>query len=100
MNHEIAVRLLFTLAVIFALAGLGMMIRWAFWGRSESQSRMGVRFGIEAAMLAAIWVPAYLGGVWVMAAVLAACTALARWRWTWCRRRRSRSVEEREAPNS
>ena len=54
MNHEIAVRLLFTLAVIFAMAGLGMMVRWAFWGRSDSQSRMGVRFGVEAAMLAAI----------------------------------------------
>ncbi|MEE3326560.1 MAG: phosphatidate cytidylyltransferase [Myxococcota bacterium] len=70
MNHEIAVRLLFTLAVVFAVAGVGMMVRWAFWGRSDSQSRMGVRFGIEAAMLATIWVPAYLGGVWVMAAAV------------------------------
>ena len=70
MEHEIAVRLFLTLVVIFAAAGAAMMFRWAVWGRSDSQSRMGVRFAIEAAMLAAIWIPAYLGGVWLMAAVV------------------------------
>lgn len=70
MKQEIAVRLLFSLAVIFSAAAAGLMVSWAVRGRSESQSRMGVRFGIEAAMLASILLPAYLGGAWLLGVVV------------------------------
>lgn len=70
LKDEIAVRLLLTLVILFSVAGGAMAIRWAVWGRSDSQSRMGVRFAVEAAMLAAILVPAYLGSSWLLAAAI------------------------------
>ena len=70
MKHEIVVRLLLTLAILFSAAGAAMLIRWAVWGRSDSQNRMGLRFAVEAAMLAAILVPAYLGSSWLLAAAV------------------------------
>ena len=47
MKQEIAVRLLWTLGLIFALAGTGVLGQWALRGRTASQSRMGTRFAVE-----------------------------------------------------
>ena len=75
MKQEIAVRLLWTLGVIFSLAAAGVLAQWAFRGRSASQARMGTRFAVEVGILAGIWLPAYLGGGWLLGAValLAGC---------------------------
>ncbi|MAI81076.1 MAG: hypothetical protein CL917_19200 [Deltaproteobacteria bacterium] len=70
LKDEIALRLISTLVAVFGIAGLGMMLRLSMSGQKESQSRMGVRFGIEASMLAAIWIPAYLGGAWLLAVAI------------------------------
>lgn len=70
MKQEIAVRLLWTLGLIFALAGTGVLGQWALRGRTASQSRMGTRFAVEVGILAGVWVPAYFGGPWLLAAVL------------------------------
>lgn len=70
MKQEIAVRLLETLGLIFLLAGAGVLGQWALRGRTASQSRMGTRFAVEVGILAGVWVPAYLGGPWLLAAVL------------------------------
>ena len=69
MKEEIAVRLLWTLGLIFMLAGAGVLGQWALRGRGTNQSRMGTRFAVEVGMLAAIWVPVYWGGVWLLASV-------------------------------
>ena len=74
MKQEIAIRLLWTLGVIFSLAAAGVAVQWALRGRSASQSRMGTRFAVEVGILAGIWLPAYLGGGWLLAA--AACLAV------------------------
>jgi len=74
LNDEIAIRLLYTLGAIFAVAGAGIVAQMAIRGRSKSQGRMGTRFGVEAGMLAFVFVPAYLGGGWLLAAaVLLGC---------------------------
>jgi len=69
LKEEIAVRLLWTLGLIFMLAGAGVLGQWALRGRSAGQSRMGTRFAVEVGMLAAIWIPVYWGGVWLLASV-------------------------------
>jgi phosphatidate cytidylyltransferase len=71
LKEEIAVRLLWTLGSLFAIAGAGVGIHWAWRGRRAGQSRMGTRFGLEVLFLAAIWLPAYWGGPWLLGAVLA-----------------------------
>lgn len=74
MKEEIAVRLLYTLSAIFAVAALGLLVSFAMRGRTAAQSQMGTRFGLEVLFLAAIFVPTYLGGAWVLAtAVLLGC---------------------------
>jgi len=70
LKEEIAVRLLYTLSVIFAVAATGLLVSFATRGRTASQSRMGTRFGLEVLFLAAIFVPSYLGGAWLLAAAL------------------------------
>lgn len=70
MKEEIAVRLLYTLSVIFAVAAAGLLISFATRGRTAAQSDMGTRFGLEVLFLAAIFVPTYLGGAWVLAAAV------------------------------
>lgn len=74
MKEEIAVRLLYTLSVIFAIGAVGVLVSFATRGRRSSQSQMGTRFGLEVLFLAAIFVPTYLGGAWVLAtAVVLGC---------------------------
>ncbi len=74
LKEEIAIKLLWTLGVIFAVAGAGILLQMALRGRSQSQSRMGTRFAVEAGMLAFAFAPAYLGGGWLLgAAVLLGC---------------------------
>ncbi len=70
MKQEIAVRLLWTLGLIFMLAGAGVLGQWALRGRTASQSRMGTRFAVEVGILAGVWGPVYLGGPWLLAAVV------------------------------
>lgn len=70
MKQEIAVRLLGTLGLIFMLAGAGVLGQRALRGRTASQSRMGTRFAVEVGILAGVWGPAYLGGPWLLAAVI------------------------------
>ena len=70
MKEEIARQLLWTLAGIFSVAGLALIVHWAWRGRSQGHSRMGTRFGVEVLILAAIFVPAYLGGAWLLAAAV------------------------------
>jgi phosphatidate cytidylyltransferase len=70
LQQEIALRLLLTLAVIFGLAGAGVLAQWALRGRTASQSRMGTRFAVEVGILAGVWGPVYLGGPWLLAAVM------------------------------
>ncbi len=78
LKEEIAVKLLWTLGVIFSVAGAGILIQMALRGRAQSQSRMGTRFAIEAGMLAFAFVPAYLGGGWLLgAAILLGCITTA-----------------------
>ncbi len=78
LKDEIAIKLLITLGVIFAVAGAGILLQMARRGASKSQSRMGTRFAIEAGMLAFVFVPAYLGGGWLLAAaVLLGCITTA-----------------------
>ena len=67
MNQEIAIRLLVAVGALFALAAGGVLLQWALRGRTPAQSRMLTRFVVEVGMLAAIWVPAYLGGPWLLA---------------------------------
>ena len=66
MKEEIAVRLLYTLSAIFAVAAVALLVSFAVRGRRDSQSRMGTRFGLEVLFLAAIFVPTYLGGAWLL----------------------------------
>jgi len=70
LKEEIALRLLLTLGVIFAVAGAWVLGQWALRGRTAAQSRMGTRFVVEVGILAGVWVPAYLGGGWLLAGVL------------------------------
>ena len=78
MKEEIAVRLLWTLGFIFATAAAGLAVSFAIRGRGAAQSRMGTRFGLEVVFLAAIFVPTYLGGAWVLAvAVVLGCLCAA-----------------------
>lgn len=74
MKDEIAVKLLIALGVIFAVGAAGVLVSFATRGRSASQSHMGTRFGLEVLFLTAIFVPAYLGGAWLLAlAVVLGC---------------------------
>jgi phosphatidate cytidylyltransferase len=74
MRGEIAPQVLWVLLAIFAVAGTGMLLNWAIRGRSDAHGRMGTRFAVQAFALAAVFVPAYLGGPWLLgAAVLLAC---------------------------
>jgi len=78
LKEEIAVRLLYTLSAIFAVAAAGMLVSFATRGRTAAQSRMGMRFGLEVLFLAAIFVPSYLGGVWLLGtAVVLGCLCAA-----------------------
>lgn len=78
MKEEIAIRLLWTLGAIFAVAGGAMLVQWAVRGSTASQSRMGMRFLVEVFMLAFVFVPAYLGGAWLLgAALLLGCVTTA-----------------------
>jgi phosphatidate cytidylyltransferase len=78
LKEEIAVRLLYTLSVIFAVAAAGLLVSFATRGRSASQSQMGTRFGLEVLFLAAIFVPSYLGGAWLLGtAVVLGCLCAA-----------------------
>ena len=70
MKEEIAVRLLYTLSVIFAVAAAGLLVVFATRGRGAAQTDMGTRFGLEALFLAAVFVPTYLGGAWLLAAAV------------------------------
>ncbi len=70
MKQEIAIQFLWTLAVIFGVAAAGLSLNWAIKGRSQSQSRMGMRFLIEVFVLAAVFIPTYLGGAWLLAAAV------------------------------
>jgi len=70
LKEAIAIKLLWTLGAIFAVAGTGIVLQMALRGRAASQSRMGTRFAIEAGMLAFAFVPAYLGGGWLLGAGL------------------------------
>ena len=67
MNQEIAIRLILAVGALFALAAAGVLVQWAVRGRTPAQSRMVTRFVVEVGMLVAIWVPAYLGGPWLLA---------------------------------
>jgi len=69
LKEEIAVRLLWTLGLIFMLAGAGVLGQWALRGQTAGQSRMGTRFAVEVGILAAIWGPVYLGGAWLLGGV-------------------------------
>ncbi|MBW2695613.1 MAG: phosphatidate cytidylyltransferase [Deltaproteobacteria bacterium] len=78
MKQEIAVQLLWLLGVIFSAAGAGLMINWAIRGRGAAHTSMGTRFAAEAAALAVVFLPAYLGGPWVLAlAVVLGCLCAA-----------------------
>lgn len=78
LNDEIAIRLLLTLGGIFAVAGTAMGVQWAVRGSTASQSRMVTRFLVEAFVLAFVFVPAYLGGAWLLAtALLLGCVTTA-----------------------
>ena len=70
MKNQIAIQLLWTLGLIFGSAGLLLWINWALRGRSQGHTRMGWRFGVEVLFLAGVFVPAYLGGLWLLAAAL------------------------------
>lgn len=70
MKEEIAVRLLYTLSVIFAVAAAGLLVLFATRGRRAAQSDMTTRFGLEVLFLAAVFVPTYLGGAWLLAAAV------------------------------
>ena len=70
MKEEIAVRLLYTLSAIFAVAAAGLLVSFAVKGRTASQARMGTRFGLEVLFLAGVFVPTYLGGPWLLGAAL------------------------------
>ena len=74
MKNEIAVQLLWILATLFSLAAVGIGLQWALRGRRPGHSRMGTRFYVEVFTLAGVFVPAYLGGPWVLgAAVVLGC---------------------------
>lgn len=68
MKSEIAVSLLYTLAAIFAVAAV--FIAWA-WRNRDDKARIWTTFVLEIAILAGVFVPAYLGGMWLLAAALA-----------------------------
>ncbi len=78
LRDEIARKLLWTLLGIFSAAGLGLIVNWAWRGKSQGHSRMSTRFAVEVLILAAIFVPAYLGGAWVLGtAVVLGCLCAA-----------------------
>jgi phosphatidate cytidylyltransferase len=78
LKQEIALQLLWVLGIIFSTAGLGLLINWAIRGRSAGHTSMGTRFAAEALALAAVFVPAYLGGPWILAlAVVLGCLCAA-----------------------
>ena len=68
MKEEIAIRLLYTLGVIFAVAAAGLLVSFAVKGRTAAQTQMGTRFGLEVLFLAGIFIPTYFGGPWLLAA--------------------------------
>ena len=67
MKEEIAIRLLYTLGAIFAVAAAGLLVSFAVQGRTAAQTRMGTRFGLEVLFLAGVFIPTYLGGPWLLA---------------------------------
>jgi len=71
LKNEIALQMLWVLGAIFASAGLGLAAHWAWKGRSPGHAQMGTRFLVEVFILAGVFVPAYLGGSWVLAAAIA-----------------------------
>jgi phosphatidate cytidylyltransferase len=71
LKQEIAIQLLWVLGIIFVTAAMGLMINWALRGRSAGHTHMGTRFGAEALALAVVWIPAYLGGPWILALAVA-----------------------------
>jgi phosphatidate cytidylyltransferase len=78
VKDEIALQLLRTLGVIFATAGGLLLIQWAIRGKNQRQDRMGTRFVVEVFVLAFVFIPAYLGGPWLLAAAMVLgclCTA-------------------------
>ena len=78
LKQEIAVQLLWVLGAIFSTAAIGLLINWAIRGRSAGHTSMGTRFAAEALALAAVWIPAYLGGPWMLAlAVVVGCLCAA-----------------------
>jgi phosphatidate cytidylyltransferase len=70
LKNQIAIQLLWTLGLIFGTAGLLLGINWALRGRSQAHTRMGFRFGVEVLFLAGVFVPAYLGGLWLLLTAL------------------------------
>jgi len=68
VKEEIAIRLLYTLGVIFAVAAAGLLVSFAVKGRTAAQTQMGTRFGLEVLFLAGIFIPTYFGGPWLLAA--------------------------------
>jgi phosphatidate cytidylyltransferase len=74
LKDQIALQLLWILGFIFSGAALGLSINWLIRGRSQGHTHMGTRFGLEAVFLTAVFLPAYLGGAWLLgAAVVLGC---------------------------
>ncbi len=71
MREEIALRLLQLLGVLFAVAGGGILLSWALRGKQAGHEGMGTRFAVEVFTLAGVFVPAYLGGPWLLFAAVA-----------------------------
>lgn len=66
MRNEIALQLLAVVGVIFGIGGIWIA---AAWSREKAAERgVWTAYWVEAGILATIFVPAYLGGVFVLAA--------------------------------
>ena len=76
MRDEIALQLLEVVAVLFSAAAVWILLVWSRRGFRES--RIWTIYLVEVGIVAAILVPAYLGGVWLLAATLA-IAAIASW---------------------